>query len=310
MSFDRAWVRSFPSLPIALSSLLIVLAPLHLLAQTEVTVGQTTGNVYYTANTPMYNSSSAPVAVLSQSVCIYMASEITTANGNVPFAALLDQISLMNGAPATSTATGRVVIHLKHTASTTVPAGNSYAAELIDATEVLDTPAITLAGGNESWFDFTFDVPFAYNGTDNLMVLWSWERDALAPFSEYTSWKYDDGDFPGDQCRTWNGSTYPLTNTFIGDDRPVVRLRGSVITQIAEAGAGERFFLYPNPAEDRFTIPGATRTDLVRLRDTAGRIVAQDAGPEVGISALPAGLYLVELITAGRTRAIGRLTKQ
>lgn len=62
--------------------------------------------------------------------------------------------------------------------------------------------------------------------------------------------------------------------------------------------------MYPNPAKDQvfFDLPENLRAKMVIVRNNAGQQVLEQrnvAGPRLNVSALPPGLYHVQIILSG-----------
>lgn len=236
MKFINVWTSALLLLTVFVTS-----------AQSTVQIGDITGNPFATANDPMYNSDNAPSDTHTQHVSIITAAEITTANGGMIYSGVIDRISLFKTSASSSAATGSLTIWMKSTASTMVSLNNQFAAEIAGLTPVFQQTAISLAGTINNWVHFDLDVPWTYNGTDNIMLLWQWQRDPGALLSGNTAWKMDTTTPAGDQARSWVGNSFPTTNDLPGDNRPVYLLRSGSTTFIAESTLPD-FTMYPIPA--------------------------------------------------------------
>lgn len=93
-------------------------------------------------------------------------------------------------------------IYLKHTGLTAFPDATYEDAETAGFTKVFEG---TVTFNGSGWHQITFDAPFAYNGTDNLIVYWqNWDGLYASgiPTFRYTSrsnrskYKYQDYSFP------------------------------------------------------------------------------------------------------------------
>ncbi|MBR5726032.1 MAG: fibronectin type III domain-containing protein, partial [Muribaculaceae bacterium] len=132
---------------------------------------------------------------------IYTADEIA-ASGDIT------SIAFYNGGTAKAR---KYNIYLAHTDKTAFESGTDWI-DLNDNLVYEGTAAVTMTAG--AWTTFTFDTPFAYNGTDNLVVgvldlTGSWESGMSCRVFDVTDnqaiYKYQDGGAYGIDG-TYNGS--------------------------------------------------------------------------------------------------------
>ena len=86
-----------------------------------------------------------------------------------------------------------------------------------------------------------------------------------------------------------------------------VTSEGMGIGDVAEEGRG--CAVYPNPAVDRIHVEAASQVERVEVMDATGRVVASAQQPDVDVSHLSAGVYVVRVNTQEGT-AMSKLIKK
>ena len=152
----------------------------------------------------------------------------------------------------------------------------------------------TIPADTDGWLNIDFDTPFAYNGTDNLLIgMDDNSGDFAIRYFMFTEAAgavlsyYSDNQNP-DPCDPTSFTGFKE----VISQRPNVKLvfGGSVGT--AENNANV-LSAYPNPASDRLYLEGVDN-EVVRIYDATGRLVKQEpyTGP-LHIESLESGLYLL-----------------
>jgi hypothetical protein len=111
----------------------------------------------------------------------------------------------------------------------------------------------------------------------------------------------------------YNGSLYVTGYLTEADGVPVNRIARLTFTTDIGSLEGNEFTIYPNPATSNITIQSKTPLTQVSLSDMSGRrVVTQTLKQLQGdvstdVSALPSGIYLVEVITEGGRRSVQKV---
>lgn len=191
---------------------------------------------------------------------------------------------------------------------------------------------VTAAAG---WNTYNFSTPFAYNGTDNLLITICWNNSSYtanssvlaASYGNYVALFYRADVASGSVCaRTTGTQSYyrPNARLTFSSGTALRTLEqeesGETISGIKAAGAANAWSLYPNPFDGSLihgTLPEPAHSIMVKIFDMTGRELFNEVIPvgngefsvSFGSSRLQPGTYVVTGIVNGRTYT-GRVVVQ
>ena len=186
--------------------------------------------------------------------------------------------------------TYNIDIYMKHVSKETF--ANPSDAETFSPDDVVYSGPWTIPAHTDGWLNIDFDTPFAYNGTDNLLIGMDNNSGDFAiryfMYSEAASTVltcYSDTQNP-DPCDLSSFSGFKE----VTGQRPNVKLVFGGNVGVTE-NCSNALSAYPNPAKDLLYIDGADH-EMVSVYDASGRLVLQEPyeGP-LHINKLPCGLY-------------------
>ena len=152
----------------------------------------------------------------------------------------------------------------------------------------------TIPADYDGWITIEFDTPFAYNGTDNLLIAVDENSDDYAiRYFRYTDTPNTVISYCSD---IWNLNPYDL-GSFVGP-KEVSHYRGNIkLVFGGNVGLDEDnmnlLLVYPNPAKDMLHINGVDN-EMVSVYDDSGRLVMQEiCNGQLDINNLESGLYAI-----------------
>lgn len=238
----------------------------------------------------------------SLSQFIYLASEINASGTITSLQFKLDEVN-----PLTNS-NDQISVWVGHTTkSAYTPVVSPTGADWIPIsgqTQVMNNGSLTLSGTTAT---FTFSTPFAYNGTDNLVVT----VDANEPGDDGSDplWlQTPSGTVRSLMIRTDNDANNadpanpPLNYTGgvsaesvqAKTTRPIVTINGLTPLALGENTAPE-ISVYPNPAKSHLYIESVSDIAEVAVYNLAGqKVAAKIRANSVAVDALPAGIYFLK----------------
>lgn len=152
----------------------------------------------------------------------------------------------------------------------------------------------TIPADTDDWIAIDFDTPFAYNGSDNLLIAINEHIDNFtiryfkATETENRVLSYFSDDQAPDPC---NPSSFTGTKEVL-QQRPNIKLVFGGTVSVADNPANT-LSAYPNPANSLLYLDGADN-ETVSLYDASGRLVRKEtySGP-LRIDDLESGIYAV-----------------
>lgn len=194
--------------------------------------------------------------------------------------------------------TSDISVFMKHVAKSSF--SDPSDCESFTADNMVYSGQWTIPANTDGWISIEFDTPFAYNGTDNLLIAIS--EHAIDFAIRYFMYSEAEGSvlsyFSDDKIPDpYDLSTFDGFKELI-NKRPNIKLVFGGSVGIAE-NSSNALSAYPNPAKDVLYIDGAD-DEMVSVYDATGRLVMQEiyTGP-LHIDGLRSGLYTV--ITANGT---------
>jgi hypothetical protein len=285
------------------------------LLQAQVTIGTGTAvDSNAGLSTPISNWYATSLAQF-----IYLGSEIN-ASGNITSI----QFKL-NNTTVLATSNDMIDVWIGHTAkSSYTPVVSATGADWIPIsgqTQVMANGSLVQSGTTAT---FTFSTPFAYNGTDNLVITIDanepgndgsgvlWLQTAASPNIMSLMIRTDvdaDNANPASPPLNYTG-TFTATSVQAKNTRPIVTLQGLTPLSIDEH-AENQVAIYPNPVKSTLFIKSQSSINSVEIFNIAGQLVKTDQSPNaIDVSALPTGVYLIKGSAADGSAIAGKFVKE
>ena len=216
---------------------------------------------------------------------IFLASEID-------YAGTIKAVSFRLAYSYNTEFTSDIVVYLKNVSRNVFDDTSDY--EPVTEEDIVFSGPWTIPAGYDGWITIEFDTPFAYNGTDNLLI--AVDENS----SDYAIRYFRFTDTPNtvlSYCSDiWNLNPYAL-GSFVGP-KEVSHYRANVkLVFGGSVGLDEddmnALSVYPNPAKDMLYINGDDN-EMVSVYDAMGHLVMQEIyDGSLNISNLESGLYAV-----------------
>ena len=216
---------------------------------------------------------------------IFLANEIE-------FAGTIKAVSFRLAYSDSTEHTSDIAVYLKNVSRSVFEDTSDY--EPVTEEDIVFSGPWTIPADYDGWITIEFDTPFAYNGTDNLLIAVDENSaDYAIRYFRYTNTPNTVLSYCSD---IWNLNPYDL-GSFVGP-KEVSYYRAN--TKLVFGGSvgldedGEKVLsVYPNPAKDLLYIDGANN-EIIRLYDASGRLVMQEiCNGQLNISSLESGLYAI-----------------
>lgn len=203
-------------------------------------------------------------------------------------------------------ATGPLTIYIKHTPDSVFPGGGypTWLSAVSGATQVYNA-ATTLAPVS-GWVPVSFSSAFTWNGTDNIEVITQFDRQSFTGNGNLT-WTGTTLDTAFSRNAFSGGASYPAIFSSFYQQRTntIFTVGGNV--GLAETAAKAGFSVMPNPAKNIITINSREGFDngRINIMSVSGQVlsathIAGGKSAQIDISALAAGIYIAEIINAGK----------
>ena len=222
----------------------------------------------------------------------------------IEYAGYLNTLRFRIGYSYNSSYTCDIEVYLKHVTKSSFADPADY--EPVTPDDLVYSGPWNLPAYLNDWMSITFDTPFAYNGTDNLLIAIRAKADNFA----IRYFKYSGASNTVFSCYSDSHNPDPSDlSTFTGiqeviSQRPNIKLVFGGSVELAE-DSPNTLSVYPNPANGLLHIDGADH-ETVRVYDATGRLVMQETcHGTLDISHLQNGLYAV----ATNTRLVKILKK-
>lgn len=238
----------------------------------------------------------------SLSQFIYLASEIN-ASGNIT--SLQFKLNQVN---ALANSNDQINVWVGHTTkSVYTPVVSTTGADWIPIsgqTQVMTNGSLTLSGTTAT---FTFSTPFAYNGTDNLVVtvdaneagddgsgpLWLQTPSAnVRSLMIRTDIAANNAD-PANPPLNYTGGV-AAESVQAKTTRPIVTINGLTPLAIGE-NVAPKVSIYPNPAQSHLYIESVSDIAEVAVYNLAGqKVTSKIQANSIAVDTLPAGIYFLK----------------
>lgn len=214
---------------------------------------------------------------------IFLADEIEYA-GNIN--AIRYRIAYSYSTPRTSD----ISVYMKHVSRNAFSSPSD--GESFTADDMVYSSEWTIPADTDGWIPIEFDTPFAYNGTDNLLIAINEHAHDFA--IRYFMYSEVEGSVLS--CFSDDIIPDPYDLSAFAGIKEVINLRPNIkLVFGGSVGVTENnsnvIAVYPNPAKDLLYIEGADH-EMVRVYDATGRLVMQKiyCGP-LHIEGLGRGIY-------------------
>ena len=217
---------------------------------------------------------------------LFLASEIE-------FAGNIKAVSFRIAYSYNSEHSSDIAVYLKNVSRNNFADPNDY--ESVSPEDRVFSGSWTIPADYDGWITIDFDTPFAYNGTDNLLIAIDENSDDYAiryfRYSEVegsTLSYYDDNINPDPyELGAFNGSKEMV------NQRANTKLVFGTVTGVAENNVNVS--VYPNPASNTLFIDGA-EGETVTVYDAMGRLVRKETYTgQLNIGNLKDGFYAVSV---------------
>lgn len=249
---------------------------------------------------------------LSQS--LYLASEIN-ASGTITSL----EFPLNNSNSLTSS-DDMITVWIGHTTKTefnsTVGAMGADIVDVASMTKVIDNGSLVKTGSNTV---YTLTTPFAYNGTDNLIIV----VNAAEPGNNGSSILYLQS--PTTVSRAMmirsDSAVFDATNptkNYTGTTaaaswqqktvRPIITINGLTALNTDSFVLENQFVMYPNPATDLVNLGKPYKT--IEMYDLLGKLILTDSNADkIMTSALSKGTYIVKVTDENNIQKSSKFVK-
>ena len=188
--------------------------------------------------------------------------------------------------------TSDIVVYLKNVSRDVFSDPSDY--EPVTVEDIVFSGPWTIPADYDGWITIDFDTPFAYNGTDNLLIAIDENSDDYA--IRYFRFTETDNTVLSYSSDIWNLDPYNL-EAFIGSKEVTYKRSNIKLVFGGSVGISEdnlnALSVYPNPAKDMLHINNADN-EMVSVYDVMGRLVMQEINEgSLNISSLESGLYAI-----------------
>ena len=257
---------------------LIAFLAMALMAKAQtITIGEGIGMTHVVPYNSFYNYSFTEQ--------IFLANEIE-------YAGTIKAVSFRLAYSYNTEHTSDIVVYLKNVSRSIFEDTSDY--EPVTADDIVFSGPWTIPADYDGWLTIEFDTPFAYNGTDNLLIAVDENSDDYAiRYFRYTDTPNTVLSYCSD---IWNLNPYDL-GSFIGP-KEVSYYRANIKLVFGgnvglEEDNEDLFSVYPNPVKDLLYINGVNN-ESIRLYDASGRLVMKEiCNGKLNLSGLESGLYAI-----------------
>jgi len=183
-------------------------------------------------------------------------------------------------------------VYMKHVSTDTFSSPSDY--EPVTADDKVYSGPWTIPANTDDWITIDFDTPFAYNGSDNLLIAIDENSDDYG--IRYFKYSEAEGSVLSYYSDDQNPDPSDLSS-FTGfkeiiNQRPNIKLVFGANVGVAEQGTNT-LSVYPIPAKDLLHIEGLEK-EMVKVYDATGRLVLHEIyNGQLNIGSLENGLYAV-----------------
>ena len=266
--------------------LMIALLTMSFMAQAQtITIGEGSGMTAQVPFNTFYNYSFTEQ--------LFLASEIE-------FEGYVKAVKFRIAYSYNSEHTSDITVYLKNVSRNAFADGSDF--EPVTEEDKVFSGSWTIPANVDDWITITFDKPFHYNGTDNLLIAIDENSDDYA--IRYFRFTEVAGSVLGYNSDAENPNPYDL-GAFSGmkevhGQRANTKLVFGPVTSVAESQVG-LLTVHPNPASDILVIEGL-EDENVSVYDANGRLVIRETyHGQLHIDNLESGLYVV-VSSKGRVR--------
>ena len=245
-------------------------------AQT-ITIGEGTGMTTQTPYNTFYNYSFTEQ--------IYLASEIE-------YAGYIKAIRFRIAYSYNSGHSSDILVYLKNVSRSSFTDGSDF--EPVTAEDLVFSGPWTIPANTDDWITIDFDTPFAYNGTDNLLVaIDENSSDYAMRYFRYTDAPNTVLSYVSD---TQNPDPYDLPSfpdiKEVSGQRANIKLVFDPNVGVVE-NSSNTIAVYPNPAKDILYLDGIDN-ERVSIYDATGRLAMQtNYDGSLNIGGLQSGVYAI-----------------
>ena len=258
--------------------LLIAALAMTLMANAQtITIGDDTSLSNTTPINSLYNYS-----ITEQ---IYLASEIE-------FAGYIKSVRFRIAYSYNTECTNDIVVYMKHVSKSAFTSPSDY--EPLTTDNIVYSGPWTIPANTDGWIAIDFDTPFAYNGTDNLLIAIDENSDDFN--IRYFMYSGANSTVLSYFSDTQNPDPYDISSFAgireVSSQRSNIKLVFGQVEGVVENSLNT-IAVYPNPTEGLLYLDGIDQEN-VKVYDVTGRLVMQaNYDGQLNISPLERGFYFI-----------------
>ncbi|MBR4391839.1 MAG: T9SS type A sorting domain-containing protein [Bacteroidales bacterium] len=258
--------------------LIIALLAISFMAQAQtITIGEGSGMTAQVPFNTFYNYSFTEQ--------LFLASEIE-------FEGYIKAVKFRIAYSYNSEHSSDIVVYMKNVSRNTFANGADF--EPVTEEDMVFSGSWTIPAHVDDWITITFDTPFHYNGTDNLLIAIDENSDDYA--IRYFKYSVVDNSVLSYGSDTDNPNPYDLGSFSgmmeVGSQRANIKLVFGSVADVADNKLS-MMAVHPNPANDFLIIDGADG-EIVSVYDVNGRLLIQEIyHDQLKIGNLESGLYVL-----------------
>lgn len=170
---------------------------------------------------------------------------------------------------------------------------------------------------SKGWIEITFDIPFDYDGTSNIVLATN------ETFNDNDQFDSTQDKFYAIHPFIYRSIYQGSMNTALNPNAPIEGALSYYIPDISfifknvnNLGTNEvissdnGLIVYPNPAKTTVNIKANKKIKQVSIYNTTGQLVSQQKSDIVNVNSLVSGIYLLKVVFEDNTSAIKKIIKK
>lgn len=222
----------------------------------------------------------------------YSFTEQTYLASEIEYAGTIKAIRFRIAYSYNSEHSSNILVYLKNVSRNSFIDGSDY--EPVTAEDLVFSGPWTIPANTDDWITIDFDTPFAYNGTDNLLIAIDENSpDYAMRYFRYTNTPSTVLSYVSD---TQNPDPYDLSSFAgikeVSNQRANIKLVFGQVEGVVESSLNT-IAVHPNPVKDILYLDGID-SERVSVYDATGRLVMQENyDGNLNIGSLERGVYAI-----------------